>query len=96
MSRIQFEWDPGKNAANLKKHGISFEVAHSVFYDDSAIEYYDPEHSLDEDRFLLLGISFAPRTLVVSYCLRKKHIIRIISARKATKKETRAYSRGKI
>ncbi len=95
MSKLRFEWDPNKNAANLKKHGISFEEAHSVFYDDSAIEYYDPEHSLDEDRFLLLGMSFTPRTLVVSYCLRMKHIIRIISARKATRKEARAYFRGK-
>ncbi len=95
MMSISFSWDDRKNIANQKKHRISFEEAQTVFFDEHAIEYYDPDHSESEDRFLLLGHSYRIRILVLSYTLRKNgKEIRIISARKATKKEQRAYSGG--
>ena len=90
---IQFEWDPRKSAANKRKHGVSFEEAQTVFYDDRAIEYADPAHSAEEDRFLLLGRSLALRVLVVCHCYRESsERIRIISARQATPRERGAYS----
>lgn len=96
MTNIQFEWDASKASINQKKHGISFDEAKSVFYDENAIIIHDPEHSTAEERFVLLGISSVSRVLVVIHCYRKKDkIIRIISARKATKKETTQY-RGEL
>lgn len=96
MKQIRFSWDDRKNRINQKKHGISFDEAQTIFFDENAIEYFDPDHSVDEDRFLMLGISFRLRVLVVSYSLRQRGSeIRIISARKATKKEKKIYFGGK-
>jgi uncharacterized protein len=89
---IQFEWDQPKAAANLRKHGVSFEEAQSVFYDEFAIQFYDYEHSTEEARFLLLGMSDSARLLLVCHCERESgDLIRIISARKATKRESTFY-----
>ncbi|MBW2651845.1 MAG: BrnT family toxin [Deltaproteobacteria bacterium] len=88
--------DKSKSKANQKKHGISFEEAQTVFFDENAIEYFDHDHSKSEDRFLLLGFSSSLRVLVVAHCYRKREsLIRIISARKATKKEQKVYAGGK-
>jgi uncharacterized DUF497 family protein len=96
MNNLAFSWDDGKAKQNLKKHKVSFEEASTIFSDENAIEYFDPDHSKDEDRFLMLGISCHLRILVACYCLRKDGSeIRIISARTATKKEQRVYT-GKI
>lgn len=92
MDELRFEWDPAKAAANLKKHGIDFVEAKSVFADERAKIIPDPDHSQDEDRFILLGLSLNLRLLVVCHCYREKgNTIRIISARKATKPEARQY-----
>jgi hypothetical protein len=97
MDSIGFSWQDLKNVANQKKHRVSFEEAQSVFFDGYAIEYYDPDHSESEDRFLMLGLSYQVRVLVVSYTIRKDGAeIRIISARKATKKEQKEYSGEKL
>lgn len=89
---MKFDWDPAKAKRNLKKHGVSFDEAKSVFYDDFAREFYDEGHSDDEDRFLLLGVSNTARILLICQCeLESKEIIRIISARKATAKERQLY-----
>ena len=94
MSEIRFEWDERKNRLNIKKHRVSFEEAQTVFYDENAIRYYDPDHSGDEDRFIMLGLSYKLRVLVVCHCCRQDEtIIRIISARKADRSESRDYSR---
>ncbi len=94
MSIINFEWDEDKNKSNIKKHKISFEEAKSVFYDERARLIYDPEHSDQEDRFIILGLSQKLRELIVSHCYRsEKEIIRIISARKATNSEKESYWR---
>ena len=91
---MRFDWDPDKAAKNLEKHGVSFEEAKTVFYDDRAVLFDDSNHSQDEDRFLILGISQNLRLLIVSHCLREEgEIIRIISARKATTKEARHYEK---
>jgi len=93
MNSIDFSWDDRKNKANQKKHGVSFEEAQTVFFDENAIEYFDPDHSEEEDRYLMLGFSYRLRVLVVSYSSRKNESeIRIISARRATKKEQKFYS----
>lgn len=92
MDRLSFEWDEKKNKSNTSKHGVSFEEAQSVFFDENAIQFFDPEHSESEERFILLGISFKLRTLVVCHCFRVKEIkVRIISARKADKSEQEVY-----
>jgi uncharacterized DUF497 family protein len=97
MDSFSFSWDHRKNTTNQKKHNVSFEEAQTVFFDEHAIEYYDPDHSESEDRFLLLGHSYRIRVLVVSYTLRKDGTeIRIISARKATKKEQKAFFGDKL
>ena len=89
---IKFEWDAIKAASNKRKHGVTFEEAKSVFYDDFAIQFFDDENSEDEDRFLLLGRSNQSRMLLVCHCERESgNIIRIISARKATAKERKFY-----
>lgn len=93
MEGIKFSWDAQKAKQNLKKHRVSFEEASTVFFDERAIEFSDPDHSKDEDRFLMLGVSGRLRVLVVCYCLRKKGPeIRIISARKATRMERKVYT----
>lgn len=92
MSELKFEWDAHKASANLKKHGVSFDEAKTVFYDERAKLIDDPEHSEDEERFILLGLSSSLRVLVVCHCYRSSgNIIRIISARKATTSETKFY-----
>lgn len=92
MSALHFEWDDEKAAANIKKHGISFDEAKSVFRDERAKLINDPDHSKGEDRFVLLGLSETLRLLVVCHCYRaENHVIRIISARKATAKESKSY-----
>lgn len=89
---ISFGWDPAKAASNLKKHGVSFEEAQSVFYDEFAVQFYDESHSSNEDRFLLLGMSSGAQLLLVCHCERDNgNGIRIISARKATKLESAFY-----
>ncbi len=93
MNMLEFEWDPKKAAANFKKHGVSFEEARTVFLDEQAKLIDDPDHSSDEDRFVLLGISGILRVLLVCHCYRQQgQTIRIISARKASPSETRQYS----
>ena len=90
---LAFEWDPRKAAANLRKHGVSFEDAQAVFADERARLIDDPDHSVGEERFLLLGLSSDLRLLVVAHCYREAAgVIRIISARKATRAEQRFYS----
>jgi len=94
MNEIHFDWDPKKNLANRSKHGISFEEAITVFYDENAIEFYDDIHSEWEDRFLMLGLSSRLRLLLVCHCYREAEgIIRVVSARKATPSESRQYTR---
>jgi uncharacterized DUF497 family protein len=89
---IKFEWNPAKAASNLKKHGVSFEEAQTVFYDEFAVQFYDDPHSAEEDRFLMLGMSSGAHLLLVCHCERDGgDIIRIISARKATKQESAHY-----
>ncbi|MBA3756673.1 MAG: BrnT family toxin [Nitrosomonas sp.] len=91
---ISFEWDIDKAASNLKKHGVSFEEAQSVFYDDFAVQFYDND-SESEDRFLMLGMSSEARILIVCHCERDLgNTIRIISARKATGSERKFYQGG--
>lgn len=92
---MRFEWDEKKNSANRRKHGVTFQEAQSVFFDEAAILFDDPDHSGDERRFLLLGLSLSLRVLVVVHCLRDAdETIRIISARKATKNEHQVYARA--
>ncbi len=93
---MKFEWDENKAAANEKKHGISFEEARTAFYDFNALLIPDPDHSDDEERFVLLGFSEAVRLLVVCHCYRESDsLIRIISCRKASKKESATYEKRK-
>jgi uncharacterized DUF497 family protein len=92
MISLRFEWEPRKASANLKKHGVSFEEAKSVFYDESAKLISDPDHSEDEERFILLGLSHSLRMILVCNCYRSEgNVVRIISARKAMPKESNAY-----
>ena len=92
MAAIGFEWDPNKDAANRRKHGVSFQEAVSVFVDEHALLIPDPIHSRDEERFVLLGVSARLRTLVVCHCLRDRgDVIRVISARKANRMERAQY-----
>jgi uncharacterized protein len=92
MSTISFDWDPKKALANLRKHKVSFEDAQSVFSDERALLIDDPDHSEDEERFVLLGLSQSLRLLVVVHCYRAEgRVIRIISARKADSDEQSLY-----
>ena len=92
MGALQFEWDERKAAANAKKHGVSFDEAKSVFADERAKLIDDPDHSEDEERFVLLGFSSTLRVLVVCHCHRGEgDVTRIISARKATTTESKSY-----
>lgn len=89
---IKFEWDENKNRTNQQKHGISFDEARTVFYDDEALVRDDPEHSEEEERFVILGLSNKANLLVVCHCYRASEtVIRIISARKATRTESQYY-----
>lgn len=93
---IRFEWDSAKAAANVRKLGIAFEEAQSVFHDEFAIQFFDEDHSASEERFLLLGMSTGARLLLVCRCEREAgNIIRIISARKATPRESAFYGSEK-
>ncbi len=93
MSQLRLEWDPKKDAANQRKHGISFDEATTVFSDERALLIDDPDHSDDEERFILLGLSASLRTLVVCHCYREAEgVIRLISARKASRKERSEYA----
>ena len=91
MSQIRFEWDARKAKSNAQKHGVSFEEAQSVFFDAQALLFEDPQPLHEEERFVLLGLSAPLRLLVVVHALRDGDVIRIISARKATRLETRQY-----
>ena len=94
MSTLRFLWDKSKNLENQRKHGVLFEEAQTAFLDERAMVYYDPEHSEDEDRFLLLGMSFQLRVLVVCNCYREGDlVVRIISARRADRREEESYWR---
>ena len=89
---ITFIWDKNKNASNIKKHGVSFQEAADAFYDEDALLIDDPAHSEEEERFVLLGMSNYANLLVVCHCYRdSEETIRIISARKANKRETKQY-----
>jgi len=91
MSEIRFEWDARKAKSNEKKHGVSFEEAESVFFDEQALLLEDPQPAGAEERFVLLGLSTLLRVVVVVHALRGLDVIRIISARKATTAETSEY-----
>lgn len=89
-----FEWDENKALANIKKHGVSFEEARAVFYDDYAVLFDDPDHSEAEDRFLIIGMSSEKGVCIVSHCYRSEdERIRIISARKAIRTERSIYEK---
>lgn len=92
MSELRFEWDERKARSNEQKHGVSFDEAETVFYDENARLLYDSENSLEEDRYLLLGLSDSLRLLLVCHLYQEnEEVIRIISARKATKRESQQY-----
>jgi uncharacterized DUF497 family protein len=92
MKELSFEWDPEKAASNADKHGVTFEEAKSVFDDEDALVIPDPDHSMDEERFVIMGQSGKSRMLVVVHCFRKaRSSIRIISARRAGTKEQKPY-----
>jgi len=93
MNNLRFEWDENKNRANQRKHKVTFEQAKTVFYDENARLIPDPDHSEKEDRFILMGLSSSLRILVVVHCYRENdEVIRIISARKATRNEQKYYT----
>lgn len=90
--KLTFEWDANKEKTNIKKHGVSFIDAKTAFHDEYAMQFYDPDHSDDEDRFILLGTNHQLKTLVICHCFRQTEtIIRIISARHADASEQAAY-----
>ena len=88
---MKFEWDTNKKRQNAIKHGVTFREAESVFDDENAIKLEDFDHSIDEERFIIIGLSIYPRELAVCHCYRDDDVIRIISARKATKSEIQLY-----
>lgn len=96
MDELKFEWDENKNEINKRKHGISFETAREVFYDDDAVLFDDPDHSVGEERFLIIGMTESVKKIcIVSHCYRDAdNVIRLISAREATKNEKNVYQRG--
>lgn len=94
MKDLYFDWNEAKNKANVRKHGVSFEEARSVFFDENALLIADPDHSENEDRFVLLGLSAKLRLLLVCHCFEADDgLIRVISSRKATRKEMSLYRR---
>ena len=95
MKEITFTWDENKNEINKRKHGLSFEEAKEVFGDENAILFDDPDHSIEEDRFLIIGAIKSTKICIVSHCYRDDdEVIRLISAREATKNERRIYQEG--
>lgn len=97
MAAPLFEWDAAKNRSNRKKHRVSFEEAKTVFFDEGAWIASDPDHSDDEDRFVIIGFSLRLRVLLACFCDRRGgNVIRIVSARKATKKEKKQYKEGTL
>lgn len=95
MEMIKFDWDENKNTINKKKHGLSFEEAKEVFFDDNAVLFDDPDHSVGEERFLIIGMIKSQKICIVSHCYKDNDdIIRIISAREATKNEKKSYLKG--
>jgi uncharacterized DUF497 family protein len=89
---MRFEWDPAKASANRRKHQVSFEEAQTVFYDEFAVQFFDDQHSTQEERFIMLGMSSSARLLVVVHAERAAgEVVRIISARKATRNEAKFY-----
>ena len=90
---VDYEWDHEKAESNLEKHGVSFEEAATVFGDPLYVDFYDPDHSVDEHRYLIMGQSTAGRLLIVSYSERDD-VVRLISAREVTSSERRAYEEG--
>ena len=89
---MRFDWDQAKANANLKKHGVAFEDARTVFFDEFAVQFFDEDHSCEEERFLLLGLSSDAKLLLVCHCEREQgNVVRIISARRATKREAAHY-----
>jgi len=91
---MKFDWNPDKNKSNIKKHGVVFDEAETVFQDEMALELFDNEHSEGEDRYIIIGISSKTRELMVCHCYRNGDaVIRIISARRATKSEIELYER---
>ena len=95
METLKYEWDENKNEINKRKHGLSFETAREVFYDEFAILFDDPDHSIGEERFLIIGSTKTEQICIVSHCYRdSENTIRIISARRATKNEKRIYLDG--
>jgi uncharacterized DUF497 family protein len=93
MGSLRFEWDARKDAANQRKHGVSFKEASTVFADEDALLIADPDHSDEEERFVLLGLSSELRALVVCHCYREAdETVRIVSARRANKREERQYA----
>jgi uncharacterized DUF497 family protein len=94
MSNLRFVWDPRKAADNQRKHGVSFEEAKSVFLDESSLFRADPDHSTEEDRFVILGLTSGLRLPVVCHCYREaEDVIRLISARRAAKREGEQYAK---
>lgn len=94
MKWFRFEWNATKEKTNIRKHGVSFDEAKTVFFDEHAIQFFDPDHSDEEDRFIMLGMSFRLRVIVVSHCFRKgETVIRLISARRANPAEEKEYWR---
>lgn len=92
MDQLRFEWDDSKFQMNVQKHGVDFWEAQTVFYDENAILFDDPDHSIEEERFLLLGMTMFDHLCIVSHCYRdEENTIRIISARLATKREKQTY-----
>ncbi len=94
MKKVRFKWDRKKDIANFRNHGIPFDEAKTVFYDENAIEFYDQDHSLREDRYLMIGLSSKLRILLVSYTVsegKDEDVIRIITSRKATQNEQKIY-----
>lgn len=95
MEQLYFEWDENKNQINQKKHGLSFETAREVFYDENAVLFDDPDHSIGEERFLIIGMIPSSKICIVSHCYRDSgNVIRLISAREATKREKKIYQEG--
>ncbi len=94
MSKLNFEWDSIKNTSNIKKHKVSFDEAKTVFLDDNAAIAYNPDYSINEERFIIIGFSLFARLILVCFCERNNgNTIRIISARKLTKKELKDFNR---
>ena len=94
MNGLRIEWDERKEEANIKKHRVSFNEARTVFYDENAIQFFNPDHSENEDRFILLGLSLKLRILIVCHCFRENEtVVRILSARKADGNEEKEYWR---